>query len=448
MQQRARAELELRKRERAREAEESHDPRTPPTFRGAALQAQSIVRHEWMLAGPAETGKTFAALFRLDHILRTHPFARGALIRKVRADILPTVLATYLQVIAWSGSGAVPFGGRDPEWFDYPNGARLYIGGMDRPGKVLSGERDVVYINQAEELTLDDFETLTTRVTGRGAVVAEPMIFGDCNPGPPSHWIINRPSLAVLYSRHEDNPTLFDDVGNLTKQGERTIAILDRLTGVRHKRLRLGLWVAAEGTVYEEYDRSIHLIDPFDIPDHWRRIRVIDFGYTNAFVCHWWAIDYDGRMYLYREIYMTKRTVTQHAKRINELSEGESIEVTICDHDADDRATLEECGIPNIAAYKNVARGIGAVKDRLVKAEDGKPRMFIFKDCLVEVDTGLQDKKLPYRTEDEWDSYVWADKTTKEVPVKVNDHGLDTARYAVAYADRLHDDRKEVWIGR
>jgi phage terminase large subunit len=73
-------------------------------------------------------------------MLLATPKAKGALVRKVAADIHPTVLVTYREIIQRSASGAVPYGGEKPEWYDYPNGARLYVGGMDRPGKVLSGE--------------------------------------------------------------------------------------------------------------------------------------------------------------------------------------------------------------------------------------------------------------------------------------------------------------------
>jgi hypothetical protein len=84
--------------------------------------------------------------------------------------------------------------------------------------------------------------------------------------------------------------------------------------------------VQAEGVVYDGWDR-VHLIDRFDIPPDWRRIRSIDFGYTNPFVCQWWAIDGDGRMYLYREIYHTKRTVKVHAEQINRSSRRRAVRV-------------------------------------------------------------------------------------------------------------------------
>lgn len=410
-----------------------------PSFRGAATIAQSAIDHEWMLAGPAETGKTFAAMWRLDTLLKTQPRSKYTLVRKVAADIVPTVLQTYLRVVEMSGSGATPYGGSQPQWFDYPNGARLYLAGMDRPEKVLSGERDGFCVNQAEELTLDDWELMTTRATGRGAVTKTPMVFGDCNPGAPSHWIINRPTLRVLYSRHEDNPSLYDEGRALTEQGERTMAILDALTGIRHKRLRLGLWVAAEGIVYEEYDRSVHLIDRFSIPKEWRRIRVVDFGFTNPFVCQWWAIDHDSRMYLYRELYKTQAIVEDHAATIKRLSEGEFIEANVCDHDAEDRATLEKHGIPTIAALKSIRQGIDAVKARLAVKGDGKARLFILRNSLVDADSVLLEQKLPTCTEQEIEGYMWHKfqdgKPNKEMPIDKDNHGMDALRYATMYVD-------------
>jgi len=81
--------------------------------------------------------------------------------------------------------------------------------------------------------------------------------------------------------------------------------------------------------VYDDWDPAVHLLDPFAIPDDWRRFRAIDFGYTNPFCCQWWAVDGDGRMYLYREVYMTRRTVREHARTIAEYSDGERIEATV-----------------------------------------------------------------------------------------------------------------------
>ena len=101
------AEQELRKRKRA----------WVPTFRGAALEALSVTQHEWMLAGPAETGKTWLVIWRLDTLLRATPRARAALVRKVRADMTGTVLETYERIIKIRG-GVTTYGGSHPEFYE------------------------------------------------------------------------------------------------------------------------------------------------------------------------------------------------------------------------------------------------------------------------------------------------------------------------------------------
>ncbi len=391
------------------------------------------------MAGPSETGKTIATLYRLDSLAREWPGAQLAVVRKVRADMDGTVLQLFKQHYALEKYGVTVHGGEKPEWFDYANGARIWVGGMDRPGKVLSGARDAIYVNQAEELSVDDWETLTTRTTGRAGVIPTPMLFGDCNPGPASHWILARASLQVLHSRHEDNPRLYDAGGTLTPAGTRTMATLDALTGVRKERLRHGRWVNAEGSVYE-FNPAAHEIPWFQPPFDWRHFRVVDFGYTNPFVCQWWAMDPDGRLYLYREIYMTKRTVKVHAKQILETDAGAPIDATIADHDAEDRATLAENGIHTERAVKDVSRGIQAVQDRLKLAGDGRPRLYVMRGALLERDEDLSAAHRPVSTRDEFDVYMWpkdeAGRPQKEAPVKEHDHGMDALRYAVMYADQ------------
>ena len=405
-------------------------------FRGASLAIQTLDAPEFIISGPSETGKTLGALYRLHTQAMQYPRSQWAIVRKVRNDMDGTVLQTWRRIIA--GSGVTTFGGEKPSHYDYPKGARVWVGGMDRPGSTLSGERDGVYVNQAEELSLHDWETITTRTTGRAGNAPFGQTFGDCNPGPPHHWIKQRPEIKLLESRHEDNPMLFDYDGQITEQGKRTMAVLDALTGVRKERLRYGHWVQAEGAVYD-FDEAIHLIDRFDIPMDGRRIRVIDFGYTNPFVCQWWYIDGDGRMFLYREIYMTKRTVKVHAEQIKALSGPEKYETTIADHDAEDRATLDENGIYTIAAHKAISVGIQKVQERLNVAGDGKPRLFVMRNALVERDGELSHHHKPTHTREEFGVYLWpkgADgKSIKEIPVDADNHGMDAMRYAVHYVD-------------
>lgn len=412
-------------------------------FRGGASQLLASTAGEAMLSGPAETGKTIGSLVKLHNLATKYPNSQWAIMRKTYASTVASVVQSFKRkVLTLAKFDVEPYGGERPQWFDYPNGSRIWVGGMDNPSKVLSQELDGVYVNQCEELELEDWETLSTRTTGRAGNVPYPQLWGDCNPGPPTHWILqrrNEKKLAFFESRHEDNPSLFRPDGTITEQGKRTLEKLGNLTGVRLQRLRFGKWVQAEGTVYEGYDAAVHLIDRFEIPGDWPRYRVIDFGYVNPFVCQWWAADHDGRLYRYREIYMTKRTVATHAQLINALSSGESYVATIADHDAEDRATLAENGIHTTPADKDISTGIQSVADRLKAQGDGRARIFFLRDSLVEADPELIEARKPTCTEHEMDVYVWPKasdgKAVKEVPVKEYDHGMDSMRYLVKHVD-------------
>lgn len=403
-------------------------------FRGSAKAIQSIHHGEFIIAGPAETGKTIATLTLLDILCRRYKNLQVAMARKIRNDMSDTVLRLYERKIM--RDDVKKYGGIHPELYEYSNGSTISIGGMDRPGRILSGAFDAVYVNQSEELDLEDWESFSTRTTGRAGVLQPGLLFGDANPGPPTHWILHRPSLQLFHSKHEDNPALYDDDGNITEQGKRTMQILDALTGVRLERLRYGRWVAAEGTVYD-FQPAIHEIDSFPIPKDGRRICIIDFGYVNPFVCQWWYIDNDDRAYLYREIYMTQRTVRVHSEQIKQLSEGEFIEVYIADHDAEDRATLEENGIYAIPADKDISPGIQSMQERMKLRVDGRPGLFVMRGALVERDEALAASHKPVCTRDEFDVYAFpkdsSGKSIKEAPVKLFDHGMDAARYLCRY---------------
>lgn len=303
-----------------------HRPKSP-RFRGANLEIQSYRGREFILAGPSETGKTWATLWLLDSLLRSTPGAKATLLRKVQSTIYSTCIVTWqtIQELRYAMGEGKPeeYGGQSPKLYIYPNGARLWCGGLDHANKILSGERDFIYVNQAEELILEDWETLLTRTTGRGAVTKTPMLFGDCNPGHADHWIKQRPNLKLFTSRHEDNPSLFTDSGVMTAQGVRTMADLDSLTGIRKKRLRFGLWVGAEGLFFETFDEEIggrHVIQPHSIPGDALVWGALDYGFKHPLAFGLFTENEDG-IEMIGEHVAHKWLIPHHAKAIYRLYE-------------------------------------------------------------------------------------------------------------------------------
>jgi phage terminase large subunit len=427
---------------------------------GAAREAFTNRDPELLLSGPAGTGKSRALLEKLHLIMLLNPGARGLMVRKVRDSLSSTGLVTYREHVAAESlaTGDVTYYGgstSEPPQYRYSNGSKIMIGGMDKPTKIMSSEYDMVYVQEAIELTTTDWENITTRL--RNGKVSFQQLMADTNPDAPNHWLHQRAlsgTTTMLATRHEDNPVLFTGGGELTPVGASYISKLDNLTGVRYDRLRHGRWVAAEGQVYEAYDPQLHNRSIADPPHDWPRYWSVDFGYTNPFVLQCWAEDPDGRLYLYRELYRTQRLVEDHARDILDLVRYKDgprrwrepkPRAIICDHDAEDRATLERyLDMGTVPAHKSVSDGIQAVQQRLKVAGDGKPRIFFHPAARVELDPELDGSKKPTSTLEEIPGYVWdrgregtaaAEKPPKEEPKKADDHGVDAMRYMCAHLD-------------
>ncbi len=424
-----------------------------PELRGVAYELGACRDPEVCLEGKAGTGKTVGICFKIHTMLLSYPGSRWIMTRKYYTDLVGSAVATYRALLDLQ-ERVQPFSGSrfEPPGFRYPNGSALWLAGLDKPEKIQSKEFDGAFVNEALECTEDDIEFVGMRLRPRmgGPAVPYRQLILDVNPGPPTHWLNQRMIAGKtrrMISHHEDNPAFYDlRTQDWTEAGREYIfGKLASLTGVRRARFFLGKWVAAEGTVYEDaYDRALNVVKPFPLPKEWPRYLSIDFGFTNPFVCGWWARDDDGRLYCYREIYKTKTLVEDHAEAIKHYSrwgekDGDPLpREIICDTDAEDRATLERhLGFMTTPATKNVSAGIQAMAARLRPAGDGKPRLAYFEHCLVERDQDLASRKRPTCTVDEFDSYVWRETPSgiKDEPQKEDDHGMDESRYLVARFD-------------
>jgi phage terminase large subunit len=406
--------------------------------------------NELLISGAAGTGKSVGALMYVHLSCLSKPKVRVLIVRKTHASLTASTLVTFREKVAKEAiqAGLLHFYGgsaQEPASFRYSNGSVIVIGGLDRASRLLSTEFDLAFVDEAIEVTEEDLDTIVTRL--RNGVLSRQRLIMATNPGPPTHHLKLRADAGrcqILYSKHEDNPRMYQD-GEWTEYGKSYLARLDSLVGARYERMRWGRWVAAEGLIYEGWDPTVHLVDRSVVQPGWSRWWSIDFGYSNPLVLQCWAEDGDGRLYLTREIYQSKRLVEDHAKDILSIvaPNGQWIEpkprAVICDHDAEDRATLERhLGMGTSPAHKTVSDGIQAVQARLRAAGDGKPRLFICRDALVKRDPELADAKKPCSTVEEITGYVWdaqPGKQPKEAPVKQDDHGMDALRYMVAERD-------------
>lgn len=426
--------------------------------RGAASRLWNSRTSEIVLSGPAGTGKSRACLEKLHAAALKYPGMRGLIVRKTLASLGSTALVTWREQVVPEGlkAGVLKFYGGSPQEaaaYRYANGSTIVLGGMDKATKIMSSEYDMAYVQEAIELTVDDWEAILTRM--RNGVMPYQQLMGDTNPAQPTHWLKLRAQSGAVHmheSRHEDNPAMVNPDGSYTERGQKYLTILDNLTGVRHKRLRLGLWVAAEGLVYEEFDPFVHVVPWFAPPVSWPRYWTVDFGYQHALVIQCWAEDPDGRLYLYRELFRRRMLVEDAAvAMLDEVAPmdpetGDRVwreprpTMVICDHDREDRATLERhLGFGTTMAHKSVDDGLQAVMARLKIAGDGKPRLFLMSDAVLGGrQPDIVEAGQPASTIEEFPGYVWdtgGGKKITEAPIKIFDDGLDALRYMVAQID-------------
>lgn len=399
-----------------------------------------------LLTGSAGGGKSRLAAEKIHGYCMKYPGATWLMLRKAREWTTRSIVAFYAQTVV-GPTGGVRFN-RSEGAFYYANGSTVYSGGMldDKQREAVrsigaAGGLDGIWLEEANAFTRTDFEECLGRLRHTAADWQQAIL--TTNPDSPAHWIytdlIQGGQAAVYYSHAADNPY------NAPAYTEN----LARLTGILKDRLVEGRWVQAEGAVYPDYDPALHVINPFAIPPDWKRYRAIDFGFNNPFTCQWWAQDPDGTLYLYREIYHTRKLCEDLAKEIVRLSSGEKFVISYADHDSEDRATLERYGVRTQPATKDVSPGIQAVGARLRVQANGKPRLLLLRGALVKVDPELEAAKRPLCLQDEFPAYSWPrgidGKAAREAPVKDNDHGMDAMRYLVYGIDNV---RRGVLVGK
>jgi PBSX family phage terminase large subunit len=434
--------------------------------RGAALAMLKSRADMVLVSGAAGSGKSVPAMMKLHLACLQVKRIRCLVVRKTLTSLTASTLVSFREKVAgeaiaagivrWYGGSA-----SEPAAYRYPaTGSVIVVGGLDQPTRLMSTEYDLAFLDEAVEATAEDVDTIHIRL--RNGRLPYQQLLMATNPGAPSHHLKRRADsggCALLYSRHEDNPLLWQ-AGEWTERGRTYLARLDSLTGARYQRLRWGRWSSAEGIIYEDFEPAVHVVDRFDPPPSWTRMWGVDFGHTHPFVWQDWAVDPDGRMFLHREQYLTGRLVEDHARdilrHVTEPGPGGGRVWTeprprsvVCDHDAEGRATLDRhLGMSTTAATKNVLDGIEAVQARLRPAGDGRPRLFLMRDARQHpADPVLVDAARPTCTADEWAGYIWdtgGGKRVKEAPVKDADDGLDTVRYVTFELDRAARPRVRI----
>ncbi len=254
-------------------------------------------------------------------------------------------------------------------------------------------------------------------------------IFGTMTPLKGLTWVYNE-----IYLNDKNNPEVWCE--NMTWEDNPFLdkseieLLTSTLSESELESRKYGRFMSSGGLVYSEFDENIHVIEPFDVPLSWQDNISIDPGLNNPLSAHWYAVDYDGNVYVIAEHFEAKKDVVYHAEKIKEISNklnwhraSNGMISTLIDSAASQRTLAAEKSVvelfydngilANPKVDKNLFAGISRVKSYLKNAE-GKAKLFIFKTC-----TNLIR---------EFKGYFWG---KGDNPIKKDDHALDELRYYI-----------------
>ncbi len=231
-----------------------------------------------------------------------YPGSRWLLARSTRERLSESVITTlYKQVLPAFNLPVPSATPQHQSGYTLANGSHFIFLSMDDPARGQSLEIDGGLLSEGVEIaSADQALSLAGSMRFHGVDVPFRQLFIDCNPGPPMHWInqmgqpasddlrlIRSPAdyrrtlaynatpptgkyIKRIITSIADNPGYFDTATwTIKPHGQEYLDGLGYMPPHRRKQWIDGLWVAAEGGVFPEYDDSTHVIDDFDPPDEW-----------------------------------------------------------------------------------------------------------------------------------------------------------------------------------
>lgn len=410
--------------------------RRPVLRLGAAYLPLALSRDPIVFVeGGRGTGKTASILKILVARALQYPGCRILLGRSHRTLLTETVLVTLEEQVFPSFGMAVPGGQRRHGRTEYAldNGTVMVPLGVDDGDRMFSAEWTFAYICEAGDMTQNQIERLQgsmryLRGPGREKLPDFCQTILDYNPTSPGHWLNQKaePATDVLrraktkdqyaslqkyntepaanpkktwkriITKHIDNPGYWDyDRWDWTAQGRTYVEdTLEPLTGYLRDNWLDGLWRAASGTVFPEFDIDVHVVPDFIPPVDWPWYIGWDPGFRHHTGVPWITVAPNGDIYVGDEIYENEHEASYYAEKIKRMRGNRIIRKYFGDpHEffssraqgPSIAAQVYECGLPRFIPWANQKKQamVNHYREALVRSQSGKPgpKMYVMEKC-------------------------------------------------------------------
>ena len=424
----------------------------------------AAAERECLYGGAAGGGKSYAML--VDPLrYMAHPQFSGLLLRKTTEELRELIWKSqelYPKVypgIKWSE--------RKMQW-TAPSGARLWLSYLDRDEDVLRyqglsfswiGMDELTqwqtpfawnYLRSRLRSTAPDLPIFMRATTNPGGVghawvkkmFIDPAVFGDAfdatdiEKGEVLRYPAGHTKAGQALFQRRFIPARLADNPYLSEQGDYEANLLS-LPEHQRRQLLEGSWDISEGAAFTEFDRNVHVVEPYEIPKTWTKFRACDYGYGSYSAVLWFAVTPDEQLVVYRELYVSKVLAADLADMVIDLEQDDGnvkygVLDSSCWHKRGDTGpSLAEQMISRGCRWRPSDRSAGSrvagkneVHRRLKVDDDTFESQIVFFSNLTNLISQLPilpiDKKNP-----------------EDVDTKAEDHIYDALRYGIMSRPRF-----------
>jgi len=419
---------------------------------------------EVLYGGSAGGGKSYAMLADPLRYMG-HPSFSGLLLRHTTEELRELIFKSQeLYPKIWKG---IKWSERKMQW-TAPSGARLWMSYLDRDDDVLRYQGLAFTWIGFDELTqwatpfawnymrsrlrstapdLPIFMRATTNPGGRGhawvkKMFIDPAPYGkefdatNVETGEVLRYPSGHAKAGKALFKRKFIPARLSDNPFLSKSGDYEAMLLS-LPEQQKRQLLEGDWDIKEGAAFTEFNRSIHVVEPFNIPSNWVKFRACDYGYGSYSGVLWFAVSPSEQLVVYRELYVSKILATDLADMVLEREAGDGnirygvLDSSLWHKRGDTGPSLAEQMISRGCRWRPSDRSKGSrvagkneVHRRLQIDEfTEEPRMIFFNTCTETV------SQLP--------SIPLDKKNPEDVDTKAEDHLYDALRYGIMSRPRF-----------
>lgn len=318
-------------------------------------------------------------------------------------------------------------------------GWTIALRNLDDPSKYLSSEFAAILVDEITRNSREIFDFLNMRRRWPG--IPDCKFLCASNPGGIGHGWVKKLWISRNFEGENFDPREFKFIPakaiDNVHLGEAYERQLGQLPEKLRKAYRDGDWDVFAGQYFTEWSRERNVVESFTIPAGWSRIRCLDYGYEAPSACYWLAINYDGHVYAYRELYESGLTYAQLARKIAAFTpKDENIEYTVADTSMfaktldtgeDGDSIMAQNGVEITAANKERIAGWNLMREYLREG-----RLKFFSTCTKAIET------IPALVHD-------ANKI-EDVAKGSDDHAADSLRYGLQSLPPIPVRQKDIII--